>query len=406
MAMLTDMQIKSLIRAAVPIAKSDGNGLTLTLSKKGTSAWILRYRHGGRQKELTIGRYPDITLAKARELAAEARASIQQGEDVARSKKLIARELAAAKTFRELANDYLAKAQPVLAASTFKQRKHHVNDVIIPKLGSLLVREVTTTDIVYLLESVGKMHVAALVLIAISRIFKHGIAKHLALTNPCLGITATAICEAPKPTRLRLKLTQDELRKILPALPSIGIENAIAIKILLTTCVRVNELVKAKWADIDFIKAEWTIPDTNSKTRKGFTIPLPSTVVSWFKELKEYSCDSDYVLPTRRAGESKHPHILTLTINVALNKLCNKIEGVRRFTPHDLRSTARSHLTELGVNLIVAERCLNHSLGGLVGIYDQHDYMTERRTALEVWSNFIEACESSNGVNQSAGSRA
>ena len=131
MAMLTDMQIKSLIRAAAPIAKSDGNGLTFTLSKNGTSAWILRYRHGGRQKELTIGRYPDITLAKARELAAEARANIQQGEDVARTKKLEARELAAAKTFRELANDYLAKAQPVLAASTFKQRKHHVNDVIL-----------------------------------------------------------------------------------------------------------------------------------------------------------------------------------------------------------------------------------------------------------------------------------
>lgn len=392
MAKLTDMQIKSLIRAAAPIAKSDGNGLTFTLSKNGTSSWILRYRHGGRQKELTIGRYPDIILAKARELAAEARANIQQGEDVARTKKLVARELAAAKTLCELANDYLAKAQPVLAASTFKQRKHHVNDVILPKLGSLLVREVTTTDIVYLLESVGKVHVASLVLIALSRIFKHGIAKHLALTNPCLGITATAICDAPKPTRLRLKLTQDELRIILPALPTIGIENAIAIKILLTTCVRVNELVKAKWTDVDFIKAEWTIPDANSKTRKGFTIPLSPTVVSWFKELKEYACDSDYVLPTRRSGESKHPHILTLTINVALNKLCNKLEGVRRFTPHDLRSTARSHLTELGVNLIVAERCLNHSLGGLVGIYDQHDYMTERRSALEQWSNFIVGC--------------
>ena len=402
MAMLTDMQIKSLIRAAVPIAKSDGNGLTLTLSKNGTSAWILRYRHGGRQKELTIGRYPDITLAKARELAAEARANIQQGEDVARTKKLEASELAAAKTFRELANDYLAKAQPVLAASTFKQRKHHVNDVILPKLGSLLVREVTTTDIVYLLESVGKVHVASLVLIAISRIFKHGIAKHVALTNPSLGITATAICDAPKPTRLRLKLTQDELRIILPALPTIGIENAIAIKILLTTCVRVNELVKSKWTDIDFTMAEWTIPDANSKTRKGFTIPLPPTVVSWFKELKECACGSEYVLPTRRSGESKHSHILTLTINVALNKLCNKLEGVRRFTPHDLRSTARSHLTELGVNLIVAERCLNHSLGGLVGIYDQHDYMTERRTALDLWSEFILACESGSAWKKTA----
>lgn len=402
MAKLTDIQIKSLIRAGTPIAKSDGNGLTFTLSKNGTPAWVLRYRHGGRQKELTIGRYPDITLAKARELATESRANIQQGEDVARTKKLVARELAAAKTLRELANDYLAKAKPVLAASTFKQRKHHIDDVILPKLGSLLVREVTTTDVVYLLESVGKVHVASLVLIALSRIFKHGIAKHLALTNPCLGITATAICDAPKPTRLRLKLTEDELRLVLPALPSIGIQNAIAIKILLSTCVCIGELVKAEWVEINFDKAEWTIPDANSKTRKGFTIPLPPAIVGWFKELQQYACGSNYVLPTRRIGASKQPHILTLTISVALNKLCNKLKDVRRFTPHDLRSTARSHLTELGINLIVAERCLNHSLGGLVSIYDQHDYMTERRTALELWTEFILACESGSAWKKTA----
>jgi len=57
---------------------------------------------------------------------------------------------------------------------------------------------------------------------------------------------------------------------------------------------------------------------------------------------------------------------------------------VRQFTPHDLRSTARSHLAALGVNVIVAERCLNHSLGGLLAVYDKHDYLTERRAAVEV----------------------
>ena len=82
------------------------------------------------------------------------------------------------------------------------------------------------------------------------------------------------------------------------------------------------------------------------------------------------------------------------SISRNINKLCKNLEGVRRFTPHDLRSTARSYLTELGINLIVAERCLNHSLGGLIGIYDQHDYMTERRIALELWTEFILACES------------
>jgi integrase len=82
------------------------------------------------------------------------------------------------------------------------------------------------------------------------------------------------------------------------------------------------------------------------------------------------------------------------TLNARLHKLCDTLgDKVRRFTPHDLRFTARSHLAALGVNVIVAECCLNHSLGGLVGVYDQHDYMTERRAALELWASFVVACE-------------
>jgi integrase len=87
-------------------------------------------------------------------------------------------------------------------------------------------------------------------------------------------------------------------------------------------------------------------------------------------------------------------HFEQRAMNSMLHKLCDKLgDKVRRFTPHDLRSTARSHLAALGVNILVAERCLNHSLGGLIAIYDQHDYMTERRAALELWTDFILACE-------------
>lgn len=76
-----------------------------------------------------------------------------------------------------------------------------------------------------------------------------------------------------------------------------------------------------------------------------------------------------------------------------LHKLCTRLgDKCRRFTPHDLRSTARSHLAALGVSITVVERCLNHSLGCLVAVYDQHDYMTERRAALELWARFILTC--------------
>ena len=83
------------------------------------------------------------------------------------------------------------------------------------------------------------------------------------------------------------------------------------------------------------------------------------------------------------------------TFNAAINTFCKKVmlDKCRRFTPHDLRSTARSHLGALGVDIVVAERCINHSLGGLVAVYDQHDYIDARRKAHGSLSNYFEACE-------------
>lgn len=400
MGKLTDVQIRNWIKAGDPVAKADGDGLTFTLSAKGTGAWVLRYRFGGKARELTLGRYPDITLAKARELAAKARVHIQQGRDVAREKQKATIERAAAKTLRELAADYMSKAFPHLAANTIKQRRHHIEGVILPKLGSLPAREVTTADVVSLVEAVGKksVNVAELVFTAVSEIFKHGLARHAVTANPCAGISVSAICGKPEPKRQRLKLTEDELRVILPALPGIGPENALAVKIQLATCVRLGELAKAEWAHVDFDRAEWFVPDQNSKTGRGFTIPLPPAVVGWFRELQPFACGSRFVLPARQVRRTRNHggevHFEQRAMNAMLHKLCEKLGGkVRRFTPHDLRSTARSHLAALGVNILVAERCLNHSLGGLIAIYDQHDYMNERRAALELWADSILACE-------------
>ena len=201
MGKLSDVQIRKWVKAGQPVAKSDGDGLTFTLSKAGTAAWVMRYRFGGKAKELSIGRYPDTTLAKARELSTEARARIQQGGDVAREKQIAKIERAAAKTFKELATDYKAKTFPDLAPSTAKQRGHHIDGVILPKLGALPARDVTTADVVFLIETVGakSVHVAELVFTALSEIFKHGIARHVIGANPCAGITVKAICGKPAP---------------------------------------------------------------------------------------------------------------------------------------------------------------------------------------------------------------
>ncbi|MBV2192374.1 MAG: Arm DNA-binding domain-containing protein, partial [Azonexus sp.] len=87
MGKLTDVELRNCIKAGQPVNKTDGDGLTFTLSAKGTAAWTLRFRIGGRRKELTLGRYPDMSIAKARELAAEKRVAVSQGVDVAQEKQ-------------------------------------------------------------------------------------------------------------------------------------------------------------------------------------------------------------------------------------------------------------------------------------------------------------------------------
>ena len=374
--------------------------MSTSQAREKVGTWILRYRFGGRARELTIGRYPDVTLATARDLAAEARVRINQGGDLAREKQQGKIERAAAQDFRTLSADYMEKAFPRLAANTVKQRRQHIEGVILPKLGSLPAREVTGADVVALIESVGakSVNVAELVFTALSEIFKHGVARRVVTANPCAGISVSAICGKPEPRRKRLMLTEAELRAIFPALPSIGRENALAVKVLLVTCVRVGELACAEWAHVDLQAAEWFVPDENSKTGKGFTVPLPPCAMGWFKELEELACGSRFVLPARQQrrveADGKEAHFEQRALNSILHKLCGRLEDkTRRFTPHDLRSTARSHLAALSVPVLIAERCLNHSLGGLVAVYDQHDYMTERRAALELWAAFLLACE-------------
>lgn len=407
---LSDPQIRRWIKAATPVAKADGDGLTFTLSAIGTAAWVLRYRHGGKARELTLGRYPDVSLKAARERAREERASIQKGVDVARERQREKVETAAAKSFRQLATDYMTKVFPTLAPSTVKQRRQHIEGVIFPKLGTRPARDVTTADVVSLIESVGRAksaNVAELVFTALSEIFKHGLARHAVIANPCAGVSVTAICGRAEPRRQRLKLTEAELRELLPTLPTIGAENALATKLLLLTCVRIGELARAEWSHLDFARSEWFIPDANSKTGKGFTVPLAPAAVDCFEALKPLSCGSRFVLParqerrTRNHGGADAP-FEQRALNAMVHKLCTALgKKVRRFTPHDLRSTARSHLAALGVNVLVAERCLNHSLGGLVGVYDQHDYMTERRAALGTWAAFVLACEAGTPWKQS-----
>ncbi len=404
MGTIRDVQVRNWINAGKAVAKSDGDGLTFTLSSGGTASWVLRYRLSGKQRELTLGRYPDVTIAAARKLATEKRVEVQQGVDVARKKQKTKLESARAWTFKHLADDYLTRASEHLAALTIEGRRQQLRDYVHGRIGHLSAREVLPGDIVDIVERSGEksLHVARLVLIAIREVFAHGVARHVVDGNPCAHIKAKAIIGAPPSRRARIMLTDAELAAMLPMLPEIGRQNELATKILLTTCTRIGELTRAEWKLVNFERKEWTIPPEHSKNKKQFVIPLTEQVAGWFMELRGLAFDSGFVLPLRQRhnGRKGDAAMEATSLNAALNRLHDKLgDRCQRFTPHDLRSTARSHLGALGVDVLIAERCLNHSLGGLVAVYDKHDYLTERRKALELWSAKIAALEKGETFN-------
>jgi len=398
MGNLTDIRIRNWIKARAPVAKSDGDGLTFTLSASGAASWVLRYRLHGKQRELTLGRYPDTTLSDARKLATAKRAAVQQGTDVAREKQKSIQEAAHAWTFKRLAEDYLTRAASNLSPLTISGRRQQLRDYVLNRIGHLPAKEVAPSDIVDIVERSGhkSLHVARLVLITIREIYAHGVARHVVEANPCAHIQAKAIIGAPPSRRARIMLSDDELGAMLPALPGIGRSNEFAVKVLLATCTRIGELTRAEWSHIDFERKEWTIPAEHAKNGKQFAIPLTNQTAEWFMELKLLAFNSRYVLPIRirQNGREGDAPMEATSLNAAINRMCETLGNkCRRFTPHDLRSTARSHLAVLGVDVLIAERCLNHSLGGLVAVYDKHDYMAERRKALTLWSDKIRAIE-------------
>lgn len=161
-------------------------------------------------------------------------------------------------------------------------------------------------------------------------------------------------------------LSEDELKIILPLLPKMGVQNALMAKILLGTAVRLGELVGAKWENVDFENKSWFIPPTDIKGKKGkarngddvrgFIVPLTDSVLKWFSDLKELAFQSDYVLPIRsRKKAIGDAHMEAVTLNAAFNKFWKTYvsDKCQRFTPHDLRSTARSHLSRLALSHLI-----------------------------------------------------
>lgn len=382
------------VKLRMPLAKSDGDGLTFTLSKAGTAAWVLRYRIGGRARELTIGNFPDVGLADARKISREKRAEIDRDGDPAADKKRVKTLALRDWTVSQLIDDYRVKILAGLGAST--QSGYGRSLIRIQsRLGSLTVSQVSSMDIVDMIEYVAAPWNESRMLLTTARmLFRHAAGRKLVAANPCIGIELTALLGKRPATKRRLMLTADELKLLLTA--TMNRENALAVRLLLATAVRSDELRNAKWDQFDFVRDVWSVP--SSKTGPGIQIPITALVKSWLLELKEINAGSTFILParaeSRKARFGGDAPINPNTIGSAIELWFTQHKpSVRRFTPHDLRSTAKSHMRALGIPRDITEMCLNHKLSGIEGIYDVHTYFEERKEALTTWSSFLKGIE-------------
>lgn len=400
---LSDLQLRRWLAKGEAVAKSDGDGLTFTLSGAGTATWVLRYRNlAGRRREVTMGNYPDVPLSSAREQARALRAKIDSGVDPAAEKSQSKTRAAQAWTMTELVADYRDKVltSERYAKDTIRYRNDDFNQVILPFFRTWPVRDISSIDIVHMLKSAKRTWtISKRVLTAMSKLMDHAMGLTIIAANPCTGIKLSALLGQRPTVKKRVMLDTQELQIMLPTLDdTIGRDNGLAFRILLATCVRGVELVKAQKVHVNLQAAAWWVPDEDVKTRSGFLVPLAPVVVEWFRELIAMAGDSKYVLPSRRADVIKRnggdTHVGRTTLLAAFSRAFKRGDlDVRKFTPHDTRSTAKGHLRNLGFSREISEIALNHALKGMEGIYDVRQEIPERRVAMAAWADFVAQCE-------------
>lgn len=311
--------------------------------------------------------------------------AVFRGESPARQKQLEKVALASASMVRDFCERYFIEViQKDRKDAT--QLRRYLEKEIYPAFGSMSMRDVTAQDVQRLIfrkRDNGFESAAAQLRNLLKRIFDYAVVCGLMTTNPTHATPTRFITRARPRTRA---LSPDEIRCYLQVLYRSNIRRQfkLALNIILLTLVRKSELLQARWEHVQFDSGEWLIPEAHSKTGKPHTVYLSRQMLSLFEELRDLAGDSALVLPGRGS----------LTKPFAANALNKALEGVNfdmaPFTIHDLRRTGSTLLHEQGFASDVVEKALNHSIGGIRGVYNRAEYSEKRKQMLQAWADYID----------------
>ncbi|MFN3715641.1 MAG: tyrosine-type recombinase/integrase [Thiobacillus sp.] len=415
---LTDTKLRNLKPGDKAYQEADEGGLFVEVMPGGAKVWRLRYRLAGKQEKVTLGDYPTYSLGEARTWRDDCKALAGRGlspmalkrgdpvpDDAAPAVKEMAQafvrnwcmkaverakakeaEAKAADTVEAFARRWYAEiAEP--ANSSPRNIKRILDKDVIPAIGAKQIADVTVTDILAITDKIknrGADQMALQTRNVLKRLFAYAIAREKTTFNPAAAIEAKFIAQAKSRD---VALTPEEIGKLLRAIYQSSMKRAhkLALHLLILCMVRKSELIEAKWEEIDFVRAEWSIPGERMKKDKPHLVSLSRQAVAMFEELKGLASGSDWVFPSR--GDLKQP-IAKSTLNVAVRAL--EIE-VRDFVIHDFRRTASTHLHEAGFNSDWIEKALAHETKGIRGVYNRAQYADQRREMLQWWADFVDS---------------
>lgn len=381
--LLNSTRIKNLKPKAKPYKVADAHGLYIDVRPTGAKFWRQKYRYNGKEKLLSHGKYPTVTLAEARALRDSAIKNLSDSIDPAALKK----ELKAQKlnTFSELAFEWHEKQSVNWQHNHSKKVWHQLSTDILPSLGNHPISEITATQLLNTLRKVeqrGSYDIASRLRQRCEGIFKHAILSERATNNPAtqlIGVLKT------KKVKHRNALDSKELPTFLAKLESTTSNEIVklAMKILIHTFVRTGELRYATWDELNLTDNLWLIPGHRMKMDSDHIVPLTPQVIELFEKMRDINGNREYIFasPQRPRQPISENAILSLIYRMGYKG---------RATGHGFRATASTTLNEMGFNPDAIERQLAHAERNKVrAAYNRSEYLTDRTQFMTVWSDFV-----------------
>jgi integrase len=372
---------------------SDGGGLYLLVKPDNARYWRLKYRSGGIEKTYSIGVYPQVSLADAREKAGKAKKLVEQGIDPTKERKA-RRKMTAGNTFAAVAREWWGKKRgsciPDDAARVWKS----LDDSAIPAIGNTPIDKVTAQDVLAVLRQIeerGSLDVASRVQQRIRSVLDYAVYTGRAASNPVSSLRDVlqtrrvthrkALDRRELPKFLGLLETTDRLRKT----------TQLALRLLVLTFVRPGELRRARWDEFDLEARQWRIPADRMKMRQEHIVPLSDQAIALLKELCPLTGHFDLVFP---GDHDWRKPMSENTLTYAIRKRL-KFDA----TAHGFRAVASTALNEQGWRPDVIERQLAHAERNKVrAAYHRSQYLEERHKMMQAWADYLDRLTSGADV--------